>query len=71
MHLGRMAEVVRRRERYSSKCLDSDENLTILRFVVINALFGRLWTKSVFLVKTVFLGQKNTITWYILHIILN
>ena len=56
--------------------LDSDENLrpnlrhfvAILRFVVIYALFGRLWAKKSALLgqKQCFLGKKCTMTWYVL-----
>ena len=62
------------------KSLDSDENFkpepTLfcreLRFVAIYALFGDLWAKKcLFGSRTVFLGKKCIITWYMLHFPLN
>ena len=77
----RVAEVTREHGWHPPKSLDSDENFkpehTLfcreLRFVAIHALFGDLLAKKrAFLgQKQCFLGNKCTITWYILHISLS
>ena len=76
-----MAEGVQRQEGPSPKRWNRRNILSpniryfvaIIRFIAIYALFGIYFgKKSAFLgQKQCFLGKKCTITWYILHIILN
>ena len=74
MIISRVAEVVGRNEGPSSKSLDLEKTLStntryfaaILRFVTIHALFERLlafWGQN--------MGKNCTISWFILHIVLN
>ena len=79
--ISRVAEVAREHGWHPPKSLDSDEKFkpehTLfcreLRFFAIYALFfgDLLAYKVTFWVKTVLLGKKCTITWYILHILLS
>ena len=80
INVTRVAEAARGDGGPPPKNLDSDENFKPkhilfcckLRFVAIYALLGDIWAKKcLFESKTVFLGQKCTITWYILHILLS
>ena len=77
--VGRVAEVVRRHEGPSPKSLDSDKNFkpkhTLfcheLRFVVIYALIGDLWAKTVpFWVKKSVSWARIALLHGILHILL-
>ena len=45
--------------------------VAISRFVAFHALFERLWAQPGFFGSKTTLGKKCTITWYILHIVLN
>ena len=76
MHIAVVAEVERGHREPPSKSLDPDENFKPehklfcreLRFVAIYALFFL----EIFGQKSACFGKKQcTITWYILHIVLN
>ena len=72
----RVVEVARTREqhvRQKNWTWTKTLSLNIRNLVAINVLFVRLWANECFFggQKQCFFGKKCTITWYILHIILN